>query len=192
MHSLNTLPLPDAQEQAERADRRDVLVARAEARALLWYVGDLTLHDAVDQLQADAERDGLVDDLGQDAVQHILARPFALLRERLREHVHERPAERAYEHPIEVQSISGQQIFGAWLVSERGVAPASELQRLVDEAMKRHDEHGAPQVTLEALVVVFRERGLAAFDQPENRERLDRLSVRQLDELHRRIKKIAK
>jgi hypothetical protein len=187
--SLNTLPLPDAQEQAERADRRDVFVARAEARALLWSAGKLDLHDAVDCLQATAVVNGLVEALGQDAVQQIMARPFALLRERLPERVHERPDECVHERPAEAQSILGQQIFGPWLVSQRGVASAGELQRLVDEAMKRHAVRGAPQVTVDALYWAAREYGPSAFDRPENMERLARLSDRQLDELHARLKR---
>jgi hypothetical protein len=55
----------------------DVFRARAEARALLVQLGELGLHDAVDVLQSDAERDGLVDALGQDALQQILATAFA-------------------------------------------------------------------------------------------------------------------
>jgi len=49
---------------------------RAEARAYLWSIGDLDLHDAVDVLQVDAERDGLVDYLGQDCIQEILNAAF--------------------------------------------------------------------------------------------------------------------
>ena len=43
-----------------RVDLIDVFLERAEARAYLWSIGDLDLHEAVDVLQADAERDGLV------------------------------------------------------------------------------------------------------------------------------------
>ena len=35
----------------------EVFVARAEARALLYAVGELTLHEAVDELQPTAERE---------------------------------------------------------------------------------------------------------------------------------------
>jgi hypothetical protein len=60
-----------------------VLIARVEARAILWREGELTLHDAVDQLLADAERDGLVGKLGADRVQQILADGFAPVRDDL-------------------------------------------------------------------------------------------------------------
>ena len=49
---------------------------RAQARAMLWAVGGMHLHEAIDGLQADAERDGLIDQVGQDAVQQILADVF--------------------------------------------------------------------------------------------------------------------
>ena len=57
-----------------------VFVARAEARALLWQAGELTLHDATDELQAVTERDGLIEQIGQDAVQQILAHIFGWVR----------------------------------------------------------------------------------------------------------------
>jgi hypothetical protein len=63
-----------------RVDPLKVFVARAEARAQLWYDGELTLHDALDELWASAVRDGLVNQLGADEVQRILADAFAPLR----------------------------------------------------------------------------------------------------------------
>ena len=51
-------------------------VARAEARAMLFAAGELDLHGAVDGLQSAAERDGLVDHIGQHAVQEIVAAAF--------------------------------------------------------------------------------------------------------------------
>jgi len=57
----------------------DILIARAEARALLYAAGQLELHDAVDELQTAAVRDGLVVSLGQDEVQRILAEAFSAI-----------------------------------------------------------------------------------------------------------------
>jgi hypothetical protein len=54
----------------------ETFVARAEARALLWQAGEFDPHEAVDVLQAAAERDGLLDELGQDEVQRIIAAAF--------------------------------------------------------------------------------------------------------------------
>jgi hypothetical protein len=50
----------------------DVFTLRAEARAILYEACVYTLHEAVDVLQVDAERTGLVAGLGQDHVQRIL------------------------------------------------------------------------------------------------------------------------
>ena len=64
-----------------RVDLIDVFLERAEARAYLWSIGDLDLHEAVDVLQADAERDGLLERIGQDGVQEIIAAAFRSFRE---------------------------------------------------------------------------------------------------------------
>jgi hypothetical protein len=57
-----------------------VFIARAEARTLLWQVGEIDLHEAVDELQAAAERDGLVEQIGQDEIQALLAKAFEVVR----------------------------------------------------------------------------------------------------------------
>jgi len=62
---------------AARPDPIAIFIARAQARAILWACGELDLHAAVDQLQADAERSGLIAELGQDGVQRLLADAFA-------------------------------------------------------------------------------------------------------------------
>jgi hypothetical protein len=54
----------------------DVLRARAEAKVLLIANGYQDLQDAVDELWAAAERDGLVKMFGADEVQWILAEAF--------------------------------------------------------------------------------------------------------------------
>jgi hypothetical protein len=60
-----------------RLDRRsfaiDAFSLRAEARAFLVAAGEMTLHDAVDGLQETAVDNGLVEQIGQDAVQAIMA-----------------------------------------------------------------------------------------------------------------------
>jgi hypothetical protein len=56
----------------------EVFRARCEARAILYAACDLDLHAAVDVLQADAETSGLIAEIGQDAVQAIMAEVFAL------------------------------------------------------------------------------------------------------------------
>jgi hypothetical protein len=58
----------------------DVLEIRASIRAFLWWRWLIEMPDAVDPLQEYAESTGLVTELGQDAVQAIIAAPFARLR----------------------------------------------------------------------------------------------------------------
>ena len=49
---------------------------RAWARGYLAHVGEITLQEGADKLQADAESSGLVAKIGQDAVQAIIAEGF--------------------------------------------------------------------------------------------------------------------
>ena len=58
----------------------DVFRERAEARAILVEACVCTLHEAVDVLQIDAERTGLIAGLGQDHVQRILHGAFHAVR----------------------------------------------------------------------------------------------------------------
>ena len=59
--------------QHVRLDPLVVFCVRCAARALLYAAGEFSLCEAVDKLQADAVRDGLVDEIGQDEVQVIMA-----------------------------------------------------------------------------------------------------------------------
>jgi hypothetical protein len=70
-------------QQGIRIDPLAVFVARSEARATLWAVGELSLHVAVDELWHAAVRDGLVAKLGADKVQQLLADVFAPVRDDL-------------------------------------------------------------------------------------------------------------
>jgi hypothetical protein len=63
-----------------KADPIEAFRVRCEARSMLVDVGMLELHAAVDELQADAERTGLMDELGQDEVQAIMATAFEAVR----------------------------------------------------------------------------------------------------------------
>jgi hypothetical protein len=55
----------------------EVFTLRCWASARLFAEGEIDLHQAVDELQAAAERDGLVDQISQDEVQAIIAEAFA-------------------------------------------------------------------------------------------------------------------
>jgi hypothetical protein len=59
----------------------EVFTLRCWARARLFAEGELELHQAIDELQAAAKRDGLVAKIGQDRVQEIIADAFAKVRE---------------------------------------------------------------------------------------------------------------
>jgi hypothetical protein len=55
----------------------DALALRAWARTYLWAAGEIkNIPNAIDPLQTFALDSGLVDEIGQDAVQKILAGPF--------------------------------------------------------------------------------------------------------------------
>jgi hypothetical protein len=71
-----------------------------------------------------------------------------------------------------------------WLVGEDGVASPAELERLQAGFAKReHEQHGAPQVTYDALVCAYQEAkrqgNTKVFEEPANKERLSRLSAKQ-------------
>jgi hypothetical protein len=76
-------PLRHHARQGALVDPVEVLRARAEARASLWAAGACTLHTAIDQLWHDAECEGLVDRLGVDACQKLIADCFWPCREGL-------------------------------------------------------------------------------------------------------------
>jgi hypothetical protein len=66
-----------------RATRRNaglsplvIFIARAEALAILYAACEFDLHEAVDVLQHDAVATGLIAEIGQDAVQAIMAKAF--------------------------------------------------------------------------------------------------------------------
>lgn len=55
----------------------DVLAARAAARAYLYGIGEYdSIADAVDALEDYAHKSGLVRQIGQDAVQAVIAQAF--------------------------------------------------------------------------------------------------------------------
>jgi hypothetical protein len=68
------------QPHASELPPTDIFRARAEARAALLAAGELDLHEAVDAFQATAIRGGLLGQIGQDAVQAIMAEAFGRVR----------------------------------------------------------------------------------------------------------------
>lgn len=57
----------------------DVFQLRCEARAVLVESCAIDLHDAVDEMQEAAVASGLVDDIGHDAVQKMMAEAVAIV-----------------------------------------------------------------------------------------------------------------
>ena len=71
--SCSVVPPTSSPAQARGApEPLEVFRARCDARAHLFVSGVIDLHEAVDELQASAERSGLVDLIGQDQVQAIM------------------------------------------------------------------------------------------------------------------------
>jgi hypothetical protein len=58
----------------------DAFRLRAECRAILVGACLMDFHEAIDGLQAAAIRDGLVKEIGQDAVQAMIADAFTRVR----------------------------------------------------------------------------------------------------------------
>jgi hypothetical protein len=69
------------------------------------------------------------------------------------------------------------------LVSEDGVAPASESQR-------EQDSWPAAETTVDALIFSLRSRGMAALDEPITRQRLSELSKAQAAEVIVRLHRL--
>ena len=77
------------------------------------------------------------------------------------------------------------------LVSEDGVASAAELQRDQDAALrKHHEQHGAPETTVDALMFSLRERGTAALGEPATKRRFLELSKSQVGEVIVRLNRL--
>ena len=64
---------------ASLADPLEVFTLRCRAKAALVAAADLDLVDAVDELQAAAVATGLVQQIGQDAVQAMMSEAFQRL-----------------------------------------------------------------------------------------------------------------
>jgi hypothetical protein len=71
------IPSPERKAPSEPVDALEVFRARAEARAHLYATGEFDLLTAVDVLQDAAIASGLLDQIGQHAVQAIIAAAFA-------------------------------------------------------------------------------------------------------------------
>lgn len=77
---MNAVPHVTQFQEVRQVDPLLAFTARAEARALLWKCCEIDLHEAVDILQHAAVRTGLVETIGQDRVQAIMAEAFHKVR----------------------------------------------------------------------------------------------------------------
>ena len=71
-------PVEHAENPEWWPDPLAVFRLRCWARASLWANCMLDLHEAVDVLEAMAERDGLTQQIGQDRIQEIIATEFGI------------------------------------------------------------------------------------------------------------------
>jgi hypothetical protein len=180
---------------AIRIDPVLVLKARAEARALLWQAGEFDLHEAVDKLQVDAERDGLVDKIGQDAVQQILADAFAPHRDALAS------SEDQNEEISAAETVAGDDTFATACCAadeQQWRKPRDErLDRLralladdvgLDRAWRELNRRAnAAAATIEALMFSLRERGAKALAELATQRRLADLSSAQVRQIIGRL-----
>jgi len=118
-----------ARKIAPRPSTVEVFIARAEARALLWQAGEFSLHDAVDELQTAALRDGLVAELGQDAVQRLMVEAFAPLRDDLA--FPEEGAESTEDDGAAVGDVSIATLWAAEYLVQQG--DAERFRRWLDQ-----------------------------------------------------------
>jgi hypothetical protein len=91
---------------------------------MLVASSDLDLHEAVDGLQADAVASGLVDEIGQDAVQAMMSSAFAAV-----------PFEIVTEPDIKEESVSQSTLDAADYVKTQG--SPDELRRWLSD----HRQH---------------------------------------------------
>jgi hypothetical protein len=145
---------------AEIADVRPtcslaVFKALCEARAYLVAIGETEMHDATDSLQELAEN-GLVQQIGQDAVQAIMSAAFERVEASMAEPAFE-PAEDLPPAPIDTPPPEPEPIppRSYRIVARDGVASAAELQRDVDQSSrKERTERGPATSTVDAFKYV--------------------------------------
>jgi hypothetical protein len=155
-----------------RVDLLDAFTERASARAYLWAIGEYEMAEAVDQLQADTERDGLVKRIGQDGVQAILASAF-----------------RPYREAETVRNLT-EQDQGAAEINTSNVTNLTRTNESLGALWVRLNDprrHSTPQSVIEAIMYSVRERGLGALKEPDNVERLSRCDQAAMTQIEKRI-----
>jgi hypothetical protein len=171
--------------------------ARSWARAQLWLNGAYgdtrdahTLHTAVDELQRQAVTSRLVAEVGQDAVQAIMADAFREVREGPygdlgAEPIRRRPAESCPLGLCE-NGVCADPGFCAGARAADAKADAERARQATSAARPR----GTSPTTIEAIMYAVRSRGLTALKEKDTLERLSRCDERALNEIDQRIAKL--
>jgi hypothetical protein len=166
-----------------RADPVEVFRRRCASRAKLWHTGQIDLHSAVDELQHSAEASGLIDAIGQDAVQGLMVEAFAPLRDDLpRAEKKKPPADDEYDG----QSSTFAKLCREADEKQRRKLPDPRLERLRRLMADDHPPDRAAASTVEALMFSLRD-GIHALTAPATLERLSKLDERQLSEVAERV-----
>jgi hypothetical protein len=168
---------------AEEEIRADPVHLRCHSRAKLWHDGEIDLHSAVDELQHSAEASGLIDPIGQDAVQGLMVEAFAPLRDDIpRAEKKKPPADDEYDG----LSSTFAKLCREADEKQRRKLPDPRLERLRrlmadDISLERawheinHPTERAAASTVEALMLALRERGAAALAEGPVRQGLAQL-----------------
>ena len=124
-----------------RVDLVVAFAARADARAYLWSIGEYSLPEAVDQLQADAERHDLIARCGQDYVRRIPRKCFRSIPRGFVMRHYGRNGQRRYR-PSSAPLTSFYEIETAEEIVERMEAELpSRSQRLCNSSSRYEREH---------------------------------------------------
>jgi len=176
-----------------RADPVEVFRLRCASRAKLWHTGQIDLHSAVDELQHSAEASGLIDAMGQDAVEGLMVQAFAPLRDDLpRAEKKKPPADDEYDG----LSSTLAELCREADEKQRCKLPdprLERLRRLMDDDVsierawhKINPNDRAAASTVEALMFSLRD-GIHALTAPATLGRLSKLDERQLSEVAERV-----
>jgi hypothetical protein len=147
-----------------RSPHPDIVEAfeiRSWARAYLAVVGLMDFHEAVDSLQELAVGNGLVDRLGQDGVQDLMASQFEAVRSTFCGQPAAEEEACADDLPPAIQIESKPMADSYRLVARDGVASAAELQRDYERATRRERaDHGLAPSTLDAFKYLLAQNDL--------------------------------
>jgi hypothetical protein len=154
-----------------------VFITRADVCAKLWQCGEIDLHEAVDQLQAAAERNGLVTKIGQDEVQAIMSAAFGIVRDDLASG-EEESTQRLSHSATQPQDLCHGDTY---------YAPVDNEPDPVDDNRARRGDEASP-TTVETLMLALRSDGEIALAR--NRERLIALSPAQVEHVVVRLHRL--